>query len=105
MPYPLPTFSQGVNPVSDFIPVAAISDLLLSPGEEFDYDGRRLTYPDIRLVYWAGGNPFHHHQDLPRLRRAFSRPDTIVVHDPYWTPMARNADIVVRRPPRSNEMT
>ncbi|SUE07369.1 putative biotin sulfoxide reductase [Rhodococcus erythropolis] len=79
----------------DFIPVAAISDLLLSPGEEFDYDGRRLTYPDIRLVYWAGGNPFHHHQDLPRLRRAFARPDTIVVHDPYWTPMARNADIVV----------
>ncbi|MCW2087978.1 UNVERIFIED_ORG: biotin/methionine sulfoxide reductase [Rhodococcus erythropolis] len=95
VPYPLPTFSQGVNPVSDFIPVAAISDLLLSPGEEFDYDGRRLTYPDIRLVYWAGGNPFHHHQDLPRLRRAFARPDTIVVHDPYWTPMARNADIVV----------
>ncbi|MER2223723.1 MAG: molybdopterin-dependent oxidoreductase, partial [Rhodococcus sp. (in: high G+C Gram-positive bacteria)] len=72
VPYPLPTFSQGVNPVSDFIPVAAISDLLLSPGEEFDYDGRRLTYPDIRLVYWAGGNPFHHHQDLPRLRRAFA---------------------------------
>ena len=32
------------------------------PGEQFDYDGRRLTYPDIRLVYWAGGNPFHHHQ-------------------------------------------
>jgi biotin/methionine sulfoxide reductase len=95
VPYPLPTFPQGVNPVSDFIPVAAISDLLLSPGEEFGYDGRRLTYPDIRLVYWAGGNPFHHHQDLPRLRRAFARPDTIVVHDPYWTPMARSADIVV----------
>lgn len=95
VPYPLPTFPQGVNPVSDFIPVAAISDLLLSPVEEFDYDGRRLTYPDIRLVYWAGGNPFHHHQDLPRLRRAFARPDTIVVHDPYWTPMARSADIVV----------
>jgi len=24
-------------------------------------------YPDIRLVFWAGGNPFHHHQDLNRL--------------------------------------
>ena len=23
-----------------------------------------------RIVYWAGGNPFHHHQDLNRLRRA-----------------------------------
>ncbi|NMM86321.1 molybdopterin oxidoreductase [Rhodococcus sp. SRB_17] len=95
VPYPLPTFPQGRNPVTDFIPVAAISDLLLSPGEEFDYDGRRLTYPDIRLVYWAGGNPFHHHQELSRLRRAFARPDTIVVHEPYWTPMAKNADIVV----------
>ena len=27
--------------------------------------------PRLRLVYWAGGNPFHHHQDLARLRRAF----------------------------------
>ncbi len=95
VPYPLPTLFQGSNPVSDFIPVAAIADLLLRPGEEFDYDGRRLTFPETRLVYWAGGNPFHHHQDLARLRRALARPDTIVVHEPYWTPMARHADIVV----------
>ncbi|NKT12485.1 molybdopterin guanine dinucleotide-containing S/N-oxide reductase [Rhodococcus hoagii] len=95
VPYPLPTLFQGSNPVQDFIPVAAIADLLLHPGEEFDFDGRRLTFPDTRLVYWAGGNPFHHHQDLARLRRALARPDTIVVHEPYWTPMARHADIVV----------
>ena len=69
--------------------------MLLHPGEPFDYNGLRLTYPDIRLVYWAGGNPFHHHQNIPRLRRALARPDTVVVHDPYWTPMARHADIVV----------
>lgn len=95
VPYPLPTLFQGNNDVDDFIPVAAISDLLLHPGEKFDYDGQRPTYPDIRLVYWAGGNPFHHHQDIGRLRRALQRPDTIVVHDPYWTPMAKHADIVV----------
>ncbi|SDC95478.1 molybdopterin-dependent oxidoreductase [Rhodococcus tukisamuensis] len=95
VPYPLPTLPQGNNPVKAYIPVAAVSDMLLHPGEEFDYDGHRLTYPDIRLVYWAGGNPFHHHQDLNRLRRALGRPDTVVVHDPYWTPMARHADIVV----------
>jgi biotin/methionine sulfoxide reductase len=53
------------------------------------------VYPDIRLVYWAGGNPFHHHQDLARLREAFARPDTIVVHDPFWTSTARHADIVL----------
>ncbi|MFF0813982.1 molybdopterin-dependent oxidoreductase [Rhodococcus sp. NPDC003318] len=95
VPYPLPTLFQGQNPVSESIPVAAISDLLLNPGQRYDYNGETRTFPDIRLVYWAGGNPFHHHQDLGRLRRALARPDTIVVHDPYWTPMAKHADIVV----------
>ena len=69
--------------------------MLLSPGEEFAYDGGTYTYPDIRLVYWAGGNPFHHHQDLDRLRRALGKADTVVVNDPYWTAMARHADIVL----------
>lgn len=91
----LPRLPQGVNPVGTFIPVAAVSDMLLHPGEPFDYNGLRLTYPDIRCVYWAGGNPFHHHQNIPRLRRALARVDTVVVHDPYWTAMAKHADIVV----------
>ncbi len=85
---------QGQNAVRAFIPVARIADLLENPGGEFDYDGERHSYPDIRAVYWAGGNPFHHHQDLNRLRRALRRPDTVIVHEPYWTPMARHADIV-----------
>ena len=76
---------KGRNGVPDFIPVARIADMLLQPGDAFDYNGRRLTYPDITLVYWAGGNPFHHHQDLNRLRRAFARPDTVIVHDCAWT--------------------
>jgi biotin/methionine sulfoxide reductase len=92
---PLPTFPQGLNPVSTFIPVAAVSDMLLNPGAQFAYNGRTLTYPDVKCVYWAGGNPFHHHQNLPRLRRALGRVDTIVVHDPYWTAMAKHADFVV----------
>ncbi len=91
---PLPTMPVGHNSVADFIPVARIGDLLLHPGEEFDYDGRRLAYPDIRLLYWAGGNPFHHHQDIGRLRRGFARPDTVIVHDSAWTATARHADIV-----------
>ena len=90
----LPSLPQGPNPVDRFVPVARLSDLLLHPGRAFTYDGGRYTYPDIRLVHWAGGNPFHHHQDLGRLRRAFARPDTIVVHEPYWTPLARHADVV-----------
>lgn len=91
----MPTLPQGRNPVSTFIPVARVADMLLNPGEPFDYDGQRLTYPDIRLVYWSGGNPFHHHQHLGRLRRAMGRPETIVVHEPFWTGMARHADIVL----------
>ena len=91
----LPTLHQGHNPVRTFIPVARIADMLRGPGTAYDYDGRRYTYPDIRLVYWAGGNPFHHHQDLGRLRTAFGRPDTIVVHETHWTATARHADIVL----------
>jgi len=77
------------------IPVARVADLLLNPGETVRVSGKTLRYPDIRLVYWAGGNPFHHHQDLNRLREAFRRPETIVVHEQYWTATARHADIVL----------
>jgi biotin/methionine sulfoxide reductase len=92
---PLPTLPLGSNSISDFIPVARIADMLLHPGEPFDYNGQRLTYPDVKLVYWAGGNPFHHHQDLNRLREAFARPDTVILHDSAWTASARHADIVL----------
>lgn len=92
---PVPTFSQGRNGVSDYIPVARISDMLLHPGETYRYNGQTRTYPAIKLVYWAGGNPFHHHQDLNRLRRAFAKLDTLVVHELAWTATARHADIVL----------
>ena len=89
-----PALPQGENPVAAPIPVARISDALLHPGEPYDFNGERLTYPDLRLVYWAGGNPFHHHQDLNRLVRAMRRPETIIVNEIWWTAMARHADIV-----------
>ena len=65
------------------------------PASAYDFNGKRGTYPDIKLVYWAGGNPFHHHQDINKLRRAWQRPETIVVHEPWWTATARHADIVL----------
>jgi biotin/methionine sulfoxide reductase len=86
---------QGRNPVADFIPVARIADLLEKPGETFDYNGKQYTYPDIRLVWWAGGNPFHHHQDLNRLRQAWTRPETIIINEWCWNATARHADIVL----------
>lgn len=89
----LPT--GGTNPVTAHIPVARLADMLLAPGRSYQVDGQWRTYPRIELVYWAGGNPFHHHQDLHRLERAWSRPATVVVHEPYWTATARRADVVL----------
>ncbi|MEI4196891.1 molybdopterin guanine dinucleotide-containing S/N-oxide reductase [Roseovarius sp. E0-M6] len=86
---------QGENPVNDFIPVARITDLLLRPGEPFDFDGSRHEYPDIRLVWWAGGNPFHHHQDLNLMMQAWQKPETIIVNEWCWNPLAKRADIVL----------
>lgn len=77
-----------------FIPVARIADMLEKPGAPFDYNGQRLTYPYVKLVYWAGGNPFHHHQDLNRLRKAWQAPQTVIVNESFWTATARHADIV-----------
>ena len=65
------------------------------PAASYRYNGKTKTYPDIRLVYWAGGNPFHHHQDLNRLRRAFAAVDTLAVHELGWTATARHADFVL----------
>ncbi len=92
--FPGPTLPQGRNGVSAFIPVARIADMLLKPGEPFTYNGKTHRYPDIRLVYWAGGNPFHHHQDLGRLRKAWEAPDTILTNEQVWNAAARHADIV-----------
>lgn len=93
-PYSMGAFPQGKNPVERFIPVARITDMLNNPGGTVAYNGQELTYPDIQLIYWAGGNPFHHHQDLNLLRKAWAKPETIIVNESFWTATARHADIV-----------
>ena len=92
---PLPTFPQFSDRLRIRIPVARIADALLHRGEPYEVDGRHEVYPVLRLVHWAGGNPFHHHQDLARLQRAFAAADTVVVHEPFWTSTARHADVVL----------
>jgi biotin/methionine sulfoxide reductase len=93
--YSGPTLPMGVNPVREFIPVARVADMMLHPNESFSYNGAEHKYPDIRLLYWAGGNPFHHHQDLNRLRLAWRKPETVIFHEQFWTPAAEMADIVL----------
>ena len=92
---PRPTLPLGPNPVKARVPVGRVLDMLLEPGRSIPYDGGTLTYPDIRLVYSCGGNPFHHSADVNKLVRAWQRPETIVVHEPFWTPAAKHADIVL----------
>lgn len=82
-------------------PVARVTDLLAHPGKTIPFNGKTLTYPDIKLVYWAGGNPFHHQEQLNTLMDAWRKPETIIVQDPFWTATAKFADIVL---PAATEM-
>ncbi|MEM1045559.1 MAG: trimethylamine-N-oxide reductase TorA [Pseudomonadota bacterium] len=77
------------------IPVARVIDMLENAGEEFDFNGKRETYPDTRMTYWVGGNPLAHHQDRNRLIKAWRKFETVVVQDFQWTATARHADIVL----------
>ena len=88
-------FPQTENEIENFIPVARISDLLLNPGKKFDFNGKSYVYPDTKIVYWAGGNPFHHHQDLNRLIKAWEKPDTIISNEWCWNTLAKRSDIVL----------
>jgi len=88
----LPTLGNAAGMA---IPVARFADMLERPGETIRFDGGEITYPEIRLIHWAGGNPFHHAQDLFRLERLWARPQTIVVNEAFWTATAKRADIVL----------
>ena len=94
---PLPSVGMPAvpNPIRDFIPVGRITELLENPGGTMAYNGMELPLPRIRMVWWAGGNPFHHHQDLNRLLRAWAGVETVVIQEPWWTSPARHADIVL----------
>ena len=77
------------------IPVARVVDMLLNPGKDFDFNGVKAKYPDVKMAYWVGGNPFVHHQDRNRMVAAWKKLDTFIVQDFQWTPTARFADIVL----------
>lgn len=77
------------------VPVARMADVLAHPGKVIDWNGSRIEYPDIRLVFWSGGNPFAHHPDTRGLEAAWRRPETVIVSDAFWTATARHADIVL----------
>ena len=94
-PVAAPSLPVGQNGVKNWIPVARLADMLLNPGGHYSFNGEDRVYPDARLMYWCGGNPFHKQQDLNRLLLGWERPETIIVHEPWWTPAAKRADIVL----------
>lgn len=77
------------------IPVSRIVDCINNPGKEVEFNCKKITYPDIKLAYWAGGNPFHHHPDTKLMAKTFEKLDTFIVQDCFWTASARMADIVL----------
>ncbi len=83
------------NPVDVRYPASHHADLYLKPGETYAHDGETREYPDIRLAWLAGTNTFSIHQDTNRLLKAWRQPETIIVNEPWWTPTAKHADIVL----------
>ncbi|QCD44227.1 molybdopterin-dependent oxidoreductase [Campylobacter mucosalis] len=77
------------------IPVSRILDCINNPGLEIDFNCKKLTFPQIKMAYWAGGNPFHHHPDTNLMAKTFEKLDTFIVQDCFWTASARMADIVL----------
>lgn len=77
------------------LPVASIADVLMNPGKTIRCGGEVLAYPEIRLVFWAGGNPFAHHPDTGRLAAGFRRPDAVIVCDVFGTATTKYADILL----------
>ena len=80
---------------SSTIPVSRVVEMLLNPGKPFDFNGTRGIYPDVKLAYWVGGNPFAHQQDRNEIVKAWQKLDTFIVHDFQWTATARRADIIL----------
>lgn len=80
---------------TEIIPVARIVDMLMNPGKSYEHNGKTWIYPDVKMTYWVGGNPLHHHQDRNRQVAAWKKFETIIVQDFQWTASARFADIVL----------
>lgn len=84
-----------IKPNLPRIPLARFTDCFLNPGKVIDYNGIKITYPDIKMVMWSGGNPFAQQEQLNRLVDAWKKPEVTIVCDTMWTASARHADIVL----------
>ncbi|MGE4267870.1 MAG: molybdopterin-dependent oxidoreductase [Deferribacterales bacterium] len=86
--------SQGRNPARTIIPASRMGEMLLSPGRTIDFNGTKITYPDIKLIYNMGANSMTHHQDINALLTGLRKVETMITHEIVWTPWAKHSDIV-----------
>ncbi|AFI05542.1 molybdopterin guanine dinucleotide-containing S/N-oxide reductase [Helicobacter cetorum] len=91
---PIPGISQGRNRVKGTIPASRVSEAILNPGKEIDFKGKKLKLPKIKMVYNCGASLLGHEPDANELIRALRSVDCVIVHEPWWTPTAKFADIV-----------
>ena len=92
----IPGMSQGGGDEVKFaIPASRMCDLILKPGETITYKGQNLTYPKVKLMYVAGCSPIGHQPNTNEILKAFRTLETLIVQEPWWTPTAKMADIVL----------
>jgi len=77
------------------IPASRMSDLINKPGQTVTYKGKTITYPKVEFMLSAGASPIGHQPDVNELISAMRKLDTVVVMEPWWTPTAKMADIVL----------
>ncbi|MDF2152455.1 trimethylamine-N-oxide reductase TorA [Vibrio sp. CAU 1672] len=87
--------NNDFNGYSRTIPVARWIDGLLEPGKEIRYNGGKVKLPGFKMMVISGCNPWHHHQDRNRMKKAFKQLQTVVTIEFAWTATCRFSDIVL----------
>ncbi|MBR9875456.1 MAG: trimethylamine-N-oxide reductase TorA [Vibrionaceae bacterium] len=87
--------NNDFNGYSRTIPVARWIDAILEPGKEINYNGGKVKLPDFKMMVISGCNPWHHHQDRNRMKKAFKKLQTVVTIEFAWTATCRFSDIVL----------
>ncbi|WP_101003114.1 molybdopterin guanine dinucleotide-containing S/N-oxide reductase [Helicobacter pylori] len=90
----VPMIPQGHNSVKSVIPASRISEAVLNPDKEIDFMGKKLKLPKIKMIYNCGADLLGHEADTNELIHALRTLDCVIVHEPWWTPTAKFADIV-----------
>ncbi|UUM29710.1 trimethylamine-N-oxide reductase TorA [Vibrio japonicus] len=87
--------NNDFNGYSKTIPVARWVDCLLEPGKEIRYNGSKVKLPGYKMMVISGNNPWNHHQDRNRMKKAFKQLQTVVTIEFAWTASCRFSDIVL----------